>query len=277
MVLCLKYAARLVAVASALVMSGCATKSVETAQVPTCSGHGVGFSAPPSAETKAAIAAHNDAGKLSTEALIEKVAVGDVAAQIELGLRYANGDRAEKNGERAVALFQAAADQGNALGQYFLGTAYSHGLGLEQNDIPAVALWEESSRSGYSHAQYWLGIMVANGFGGIQKNWCAAVPLFEAAAEELPDAAFMLGTAYHQGELGSPNYDEAAKWYRKATSKILNQKAQYNLRLLIEAHLVMWQPGDPGKPVPPPEKGASHDSSKKLKLHIIDPATQQTG
>lgn len=250
-----------------------ATKDQAAQKIP-CGGHRTGWSSLPSPATIAANEAYVAATVLSTEELIERTAKGDMGAQIELGLRYVKGDRIEKNVERAVALFQAAADQENPLGQYFLGTAYAQGVGVPQNEYRAIELWESSSKQGYSFAQYWLGAMIANGFAGISKSVCAALPLYEAAADSgNTDAAYSLGLIYQNGDLGEPNYEEAAKWYRLANRKVRDMRSQVNLRILIDERKVKWQEGDPGKPMPPLEEAP--DGDKKIK--IVDPATAKTG
>jgi len=265
-------------IAILLATSGCAVGSKDMApdQSIECVGNGIGLAKAPTPATKKAISDHDATSALSIEELQNRAARENVAAQIELGLRYANGNGISQDGERAVSLFTQAAKQGNPIATYFLGTAYANGLGVSQDEAQAISLWEIASEQGYANAQYWLAFMIANGRGGISANWCAAIPLFQAAAaQDLSDAAFMLGLAYHEGKLGIPNYDSAAYWYRKATSKVLNQKAQYNLRLLIEAYLVNWQEGDPGKP-PAPKQDAG-DGTLTPELKIIDKSAESVG
>ncbi len=229
---------------------GVADKTEATAQ--RCVGINAGLSQLATVETQNARNELEKAEKLSVDELFSRVAVGDSVAQVELGLRYANGKALPLNPDRAFNLFVAAAKQGSADGLFFLGTAYSNGLGIDKNDGAAILIWEDAARQGHPLAQYWLGFMIANGRGGVAADWCAAMPLFESAAQQdVPDAAFMLGVSYHVGYTDLPNYKKAADWYRKATAKQLNQKAQLNLRKLIEEYLVDWQEGDPGKPPPP--------------------------
>ncbi|MBL8629646.1 MAG: sel1 repeat family protein [Rhodospirillaceae bacterium] len=242
----------------------------KTADSIPCGGHRTGWSSLPTPATIAANEAYVAATTLSTGELIARTAKGDMGAQIELGLRYVKGDRIEKDAERAVALFQAAADQENPLGQYFLGTAYAQGVGLPKDEYKAIELWELASKQGYSFAQYWLGAMIANGFGGISKSVCAAIPLYEAAAESgNTDAAFSLGLIYQNGDVGEPNYEEAAKWYRMANKTVKDMRSQVNLRMLIEDRKVQWRQGDPGKP--------PADAAGEKKLKIVDPTGASTG
>jgi TPR repeat protein len=253
-------------------------KAQPAEQKRNCSGSGAGLSTPPTAETLAAIAAHEAASSLSVEELYVRLAKGDAPAAVELGLRYSTAKDLPINPERALPLYEYAARQGNPLAFYYLGHAHTTGFGVPKDDVKSVILWEEASLLGYGEAQYSLGFMIANGRGGIEANWCAAIPLFEAAAaQDQTDAAFMLGVAYHTGRIGDPDYQTAAKWYRKAYEKVLNQKAQYNMRMLIESYLVEWQEGDPGKPAPPrviqPTDAMPEDSKPEAKA----PATNNDG
>jgi len=236
-----------------------------------CTGGQNSLTIPPTPATQAAMDALISEEKKQLDDILRGVAAGDAGAQIELGLRYANGTDVPQNGERAFRLFDAAARQGNAVGLFFLGSAFANGLGVEKNDAQAVFLWEEASRLGHPLSQYWLGFMIANGRIMGEGNWCAALPLLEAAAaRDIPDASFMLGNAYDSGALGTPDYERAADWYRNASRKELNQKAQYNLRVLIERYQAKWREGDPG--VAPPPKPA-----EQPKLKIKDSSANNVG
>lgn len=259
-------------VSTALVLlGGCAshttpqTEAVALAGPPAndpCSSGQNGLASPPTPETRAAMVAFDAATKLSIADLQEAMGRGDAAAQIELGLRYANGKDVPTDYARALTLFEAAAKQDNPLGYYFIGTAFSNGSGVPKDDSRAVYYWEYAARKGYPLAQYWLALFIGNGRGGISKNWCAAVPLLATAGMEDAEAALALGLVYHQGEVvgdypDRPDYKRAAYWFRKSNQLKRNPKAQFNLRILIESYLVDWQPGDPGKPpkpLPPGEK-----------------------
>jgi uncharacterized protein len=241
-----------------LMLSACtaAPDSVQTGKTPNvpCTEQSSVFTALPTPETQAAIDALAATESTTQQLLFEGVGKGDASSQIELGLRYANGTGVAKDPDRAFRLFEAAARQNNAVGKFFLGSAYSNGMGVDVNETQAVLIWEEAARLGHPMSQYWLGFMIAHGRGGIQANWCAAAPLFKAAAErDHPDAAFMLGAGYELGSFSEPDYESAAKWFRKAYAKYPNVRAQLSLRGLIDRHLVKWQEGDPGKPPPPPE------------------------
>ena len=265
--------------AISLALGACATIPLQPSVVTAkCAGSGIGLSIPPTATTQASVSAHTAAEALPVTELYNRLAKGEEAAMIELGIRYAIGKDLPLNADRALPLFEAAARQGNPLGFHFLGTAYSMGFGVSKDDSRAVVFWEEAARLGYAPSQYALAFMIANGKGGIERNWCAAVPLFEAAAaQNISDAAFMLGVAYHEDEIGSADYERAASWYRKANKISFNQKAQYNLRLLIEQYHVQWQEGDTGKPAPPRPTNTDTENPQEPKLKLEDPAEESKG
>lgn len=228
---------------------GCATSNTSTEiGANACANAGTGLSAPPTPETRALHQALIEADQLSLDALFVEVARGEPAAVAELGLRYANGKDVPQNQDRAVELFAQLAQVGNPLGQYFLAVAYLNGAGVEKDETKAIYFLELSAAQGYDNAQYWLGLTIAQGRGGISANWCAALPLFIASADTISRSAFMVGAAYHEGQVGPADYAEAAKWYRKAIKADMNLNAQFSLRQLIEAYLVEWQDGDPGQP-----------------------------
>ena len=260
-------------------LGACATPTPQpVVEIAKCTGSGIGLSIPPTTATLAAITAHNSVEALPVTELFDRLAKGDEAAMIELGVRYATGKDLPINADRALILFETAARQGNPLGYYFIGTAYSLGFGIPKDGSRAVVFWEEAARLGYAPSQYALATMIANGMGGIERNLCAAVPLFEAAAaQNISDAAFMLGVAYHEDELGPADYERAASWYRKANKIAFNQKAQYNLRLLIEQYHVQWQEGDTGKPAPPRPTNTDTENPQEPKLKLEDPAEKSTG
>jgi TPR repeat protein len=87
----------------------------------------------------------------AAEALKPLAAQGDVAAQYNLAVLYAEGKGVAKNAAAAAQLFGKAARQGNALAQYDLGLIYRDGMGVEPD--PARG-W------------LWLSIASANLHGG---------------------------------------------------------------------------------------------------------------
>ena len=73
---------------------------------------------------------------------------------------YSTGDYA-----KALAEFQALADQGNAEGQYFLGLFYHNGFGVKRDPAEAVKWFQKAAQQGDARSQYYAGIMYAAGKG----------------------------------------------------------------------------------------------------------------
>ena len=202
---------------------------------------------------------------MSPEELESLAVAGDAEAQAELGLRLVNGEGVVKDETRGFNLFMASARQGNAKGQFFTGLAYANGTHVDKDPTRAVPWYELSAKQGYPLAQYYLAVIIAYGRGGIVSNWDAAVPLFQGAAEQgHSDAQFMMGYVYDTAKGVDQDNEKAAHWYRKATERVLNQKAQWNLRRLIELGFVEWQDGDPGVP---PEESQSKTENSEIRLN----------
>lgn len=176
---------------------------------------------------------------------------GDTNAIIDLATRYGNGKSVPRDGKKALSLLNEAIAKGNSQAIFLMGAAYANGLAGPKNQAQARKWYERAALVGNMNGEYWLGMVVGQGLDGNPPNWHEGIHWLEkAAAHGHSDAAFQLGLLYETGKLGAPEVEEAAKWYRSATSKVINQKAQFNLRSMIDMGLIAWQPGDPGKPEP---------------------------
>lgn len=82
-------------------------------------------------------------------ALMTLAKEGVAAGQRMLGLQYARGEGVEREPEKAVELFRAAADQMDAEAQYYLGYAYLDGMGVEADQVAALAWFMHSAANGY--------------------------------------------------------------------------------------------------------------------------------
>lgn len=94
-----------------------------------------------------------------------RAANGNPRAQLQLGLRYAEGDGVIKNETEAAKWFGLAAKQGLAEAQYHYGLALLRGRGVVQ-DYRAAFIWiEKPALHGYAKAQYSLGELHRYGTG----------------------------------------------------------------------------------------------------------------
>lgn len=102
-----------------------------------------------------------------------------------------NGVEAHRRGnhETAHLEFLRAAEQGNVYAQFNLGVLYANGEGVQKNNAKSVYWFFESAKQGYMYAQSNLGTMYANG-EGVSRDYIKAYKWFSlASAQELESAA----------------------------------------------------------------------------------------
>ncbi|MHB1084979.1 MAG: tetratricopeptide repeat protein [Thiobacillus sp.] len=117
-----------------------------------------------------------------------RAAQGDAEAQLQLGMRYAEGDGVMQNDKEAAKWFELAAKQGLSDAQYQYGLALLKGRGVVQDYHAAFSWIEKPALRGYSKAQYSLGELYRYGTGTpIDK--ARAYLWFNLAAAQGVDAA----------------------------------------------------------------------------------------
>ena len=94
-----------------------------------------------------------------------KAEAGDAESQVELGLRYADGEGVTKDPVEAVKWVRNAAEQNNARAQYNLGVGYYNGEGVEKDPVEAVKWYRKAAEQNLAVAQYNLGLCFYNGRG----------------------------------------------------------------------------------------------------------------
>jgi hypothetical protein len=123
------------------------------------------------------------------DALYQRAKKGDAQAELEMGIRYAQGDGFIKNAKEAVLWFGKAARHGSGEGQYRMGLALLDGQGVVQDFRAAFAWIEKPAKKGYAPAQYTLGELYRFGTG-IEMDKAKAYLWFNlAAAQGLEEAA----------------------------------------------------------------------------------------
>ena len=139
-------------------------------------------------------------------------------AMCGLGTMYAEGRGVERNPERAVKLFTAAAEAGVAEAQYNLGVAHSHGVGVRRSNEEAAMWYHRAAEQGFAHAQYNLGLLCVRG-QGIPKNPDEGIRwLHQAATRGHFPAQMELGALYYNGEEVKRNLYLAYVWCAIAAS-----------------------------------------------------------
>jgi uncharacterized protein len=88
---------------------------------------------------------------------VEKAKKGSVDAQFNLGLWFYKGTEIRKQDyNKALQMFQLAADQGDAAAQLFLGSMYHKAEGVPQDYKKAIKWYRLSAAQGNTHAQKFL-------------------------------------------------------------------------------------------------------------------------
>ena len=158
-------------------------------------------------------------GQKPIEEVKAKAEAGDASSQLELGLRYHNGEGVAKDPVEAVKWFRKAAEQNIARAQYDLGICYANGEGVAKDPVEAVKWYRKAAEQNYARAHSNLGICYYKG-EGVAKDLAEAVKWFRKAAEQnLADAQLRLGFLYYKGEGVAKDPVEAVKWFRKAAEQ----------------------------------------------------------
>ena len=94
---------------------------------------------------------------LPSDTAMPRAAQGDAEAQLQMGMRYAEGDGVIQNDKEAARWFALAAKQGLAEAQYQYGLVLLQGRGVVQDYKTAFSWIEKPAQRGYAKAQYSLG------------------------------------------------------------------------------------------------------------------------
>ena len=128
------------------------------------------------------------AGQTSEKLPRARAAQGDAEAQLQLGLRYAEGDGVIQNDKEAARWLALAAKQGLPEAEYHYGLMLLKGRGVVQDYRAAFNWIEKPAKRGYARAQYSLGELYRYGTGtAIDK--ARAYLWFNLAAAQGIDAA----------------------------------------------------------------------------------------
>ncbi len=117
-----------------------------------------------------------------------KAEAGDAQSEVELGVRYDDGEGVAKDPAEAVKWFRKAAEQNYAKAQYNLGVCFYAGEGVAK-DPEAVKWYRKAAEQNDAEDQLYLGLSYVKG---------------EGVAEDLVEAYKWLLLAARQG-------DESAK------------------------------------------------------------------
>jgi len=144
---------------------------------------------------------------------------GHAAAQNSLGLCYYNGEGVQQDYAKAANWYMKAAEQGYAAAQYNLGTNYYHGDGVPQDYDKAIDWFTKAAEQGYTQAQCDLGICYCNG-EGVPQDYKQGIYWYASAAEQgHAQAQCDLGVCYSKGEGVPQDHEKAVYCFTKAAEQ----------------------------------------------------------
>ena len=165
---------------------------------------------------------------------------GDMQAQVEVGIMFANGSGTGTDKRKAVSWYEKSAAQGHTGAQFNLGECYLVGAGVLQDYAEAAKWYQKSADAGEALAQFKLANLYFNG-QGVAKDHVQALKLYRKAAVigHQKDAENKLSSIYqHQdshykyGELSPKDDKEAFEWIKELALKGDTQ-AQYHLAIMF--------------------------------------------
>lgn len=158
---------------------------------------------------------------------------GYAPAQYQMAIVYQNGYGVPKDGMKALALFELAAEQNYSDAQFELALLYSEGKLVKQNLTTAYDLTFKAAKKGLASAQYNLALMFANGTGVEQDDFKASRWYQTAANQNHALAQFNLALLYSEGKGLEQSTEMSLVWNTIAswngypdadTSRILDER-----------------------------------------------------
>lgn len=150
-------------------------------------------------------------------ALLEaSAASGYALGQNSLAISYENGQGVTADPARAAELYQAAADQGLGEAEVNLGRLYADGIGVAEDDAKAFALFKSAAAKG--HPQGWNGMGVSYEYGeGTTQGYALAMDAYRKALDGGAGiAAGNIAYLYANGFGVEKDYIQALQWASKS-------------------------------------------------------------
>lgn len=169
------------------------------------------------------------------------VAEGYAPAQYQMGVVYQKGYGVPKDGMKALALFELAANQKYSDAQFELALIYSEGKLVNQDLKKAFTLTHEAAKKGLASAQYNLAVMLANGTGVAQDDFKASRWYQNAADQNYALAQYNLALLYSEGKGVEKSTEMSLVWntiaawngYADANnSRLLDERALSSQKLI---------------------------------------------
>ena len=120
----------------------------------------------------------------------------------------------------AMKNWQPLAEKGDVKAQFNVGLLYAQGLGVGQDYKEAVKWWQMAAAKDNADAALQIGRVYAEGRDGVAKNPAEAAKALRKAGDlGNAQAQAMLGDLYHRGEGVAKSDKDALTWYKKAVAQ----------------------------------------------------------
>ncbi|MGL4674900.1 MAG: tetratricopeptide repeat protein, partial [Wohlfahrtiimonas sp.] len=147
-------------------------------------------------------------------------------ADYYLGIMNYHGQGTTKNREAALNWLNQAVEAGNSNAVAKIGQIYFEDAEMKDYDR-ALAIFNEAAKQGNLVAEFYLGLMYMEGLG-VEQNYPTALSWFKKASHPMHDAGMTgthdlsiqaminIGKMYSEGLLGEKDPKAAEPWLEKA-------------------------------------------------------------
>lgn len=164
-------------------------------------------------------AAPADLGPADLAVVRDLAAGGNLAAEFELGIRYAEGRGLPHDPALAAQWLTKAARKDNAPAQYRLGTLYEKGIGVARDSAVALNWYQRAASAGNVRAMHNLAVLIAEGIDGKPKYDDAAIWFRKAAEFGVRDSEYNLAILYARGLGVEKDLSQSFIWFALAAAQ----------------------------------------------------------
>eukprot|EP00929_Paragymnodinium_shiwhaense_P107327 TRINITY_DN73420_c0_g1_i1.p1 TRINITY_DN73420_c0_g1~~TRINITY_DN73420_c0_g1_i1.p1 ORF type:complete len:946 (-),score=231.31 TRINITY_DN73420_c0_g1_i1:58-2895(-) len=147
--------------------------------------------------------------------------VGDVEAQMQLGVAYMTANGVRRDSQAALRWLRKAAESEFPPAQNCIGSLLSEGAdGVAEDKEEAFKWFQRAAANGDVEGQYNLASSYWDA-AGVERNVVEAVKWLERASEQgLGQAQFQLGMLLHEGDQVPQDQEKAVMWLKRAAGEL---------------------------------------------------------
>ena len=156
-----------------------------------------------------------------------RVARKDPAALYHLGRKYVHGNGVQKDVQRAVELYNEAAELGSLEALFDLGVLYDRGYGVQEDKVRAVQFLTKAAMQGHVESRNNLGCYE----GGKGNDDRAVRHLLISAKMGNENSVETIKNVFMAGDATKEQYVEALRGYQDAVEEMKSQDRDEAKRL----------------------------------------------